>query len=319
MEIPEIHVADENNVLTRYTDPIDLCNACRAFYQSRLEMTKTVKAQWRCPVVGGGDGHQGKESKKHSSKKSSLDIAIQLLKHEMACLMEQDLYLMKQMLTLNEEIEDLKWRRRHAWGTSSSSFYSSDMMQSNLSLGKGEEQAPFKFSPPSSLSLQLEGASTRFSLYNDDDPYGTFNRKHLLQGRYGTNRRSIGRTPFVLSSVPLSQHSNSLPESDNTTKQSSPSEQESRLSSLTGSLERVHVDVMSEETEADNGDHVVLSVSRDPSNAVDRELDYRDSDSLRSDVAPKEKSNFTRKNGKLQQVAMDSQDSGIHDCNSGSL
>ena len=53
-----------------------------------------------------------------------------------AALMDLDLSLMKQLLTLNEEIEDLKWRRRRGWvdNCGSSQEGSWDMMQSAASL-----------------------------------------------------------------------------------------------------------------------------------------------------------------------------------------
>ncbi|GFS25011.1 hypothetical protein ElyMa_003431200 [Elysia marginata] len=94
--------------------------------------------------------------------------------------MDLDLRLMRQLLILNEEIEDLKWRRRHAWGDNcaSSQDGSYDMMQSAASLSnKLEMQPALKFSTPSSLSLQLEGdEAARFSVYDDDDHTNTFNR-----------------------------------------------------------------------------------------------------------------------------------------------
>ena len=93
-------------------------------------------------------------------------------------LMDQDLSLMKQLLTLNEEIEDLKWRRRYCWNTSS--FYASscqsqsrEWTSSEMSVSKSGD-IPSKYPSPSSLSLPMNRSNISF--YDETNPTGTFNR-----------------------------------------------------------------------------------------------------------------------------------------------
>ncbi|ESO97116.1 hypothetical protein LOTGIDRAFT_174598 [Lottia gigantea] len=94
-----------------------------------------------------------------------------------ASLMDQDLSLMKQLLTLNEEIEELKWRRRYAWSknsmASSGDMESNDWTESDVSMCIPETDIPQKYPSPSSLSLQETHSA---SFYDDSDPCGTFNR-----------------------------------------------------------------------------------------------------------------------------------------------
>ncbi|KAL8604724.1 hypothetical protein ACOMHN_017683 [Nucella lapillus] len=104
-----------------------------------------------------------------------------------ASLMEQDLSLMKQLLTLNEEIEELKWRRRYCWSRTSSMMTSSgdvdlgsltSFTSSEASLGwwRGESGDMLtKYPGISSLSLHTD--HNRVSIYDEEDPMGTFNRR----------------------------------------------------------------------------------------------------------------------------------------------
>ncbi|KAH9493158.1 hypothetical protein Btru_022503 [Bulinus truncatus] len=306
VDLPEIQVEDENNVLTKYTDPIDLSNACREFYQSRLEMTKAMKTQWTSPTTISGDGHQPVDNRKHVNNKVSLDAAIQVLKHEMASLMEQDLHLMKQMLTLNEEIEDLKWRKRHAWGEMSSSFYSSDMIQSNISVGRADEQVPLKFSPPSSLSLQLEGISNRFSVYNDDDPCGTFNRKTFPSKTYLANKKFHNRLSLAAQNVPIT---NGV--TIGSSKRMSLNEFDYKTNHLSDSSERINSDYSSKYSSRPK----CMTTSGDRC----RLMDNGELDCVIEETGIKIRSTVSGMSGQKLQQAMVSQDSGIHDCNNGSL
>ncbi|XP_052814540.1 uncharacterized protein LOC128241577 [Mya arenaria] len=81
----------------KYTDGIELSNACREYYHNRQREAAAVKER-----LASGKG---------KSQKSSMDVAMDTLRKEMSSLMEVDLGLMRQLLTLNEAIEDLKSQR----------------------------------------------------------------------------------------------------------------------------------------------------------------------------------------------------------------
>ncbi|XP_067662900.1 uncharacterized protein [Haliotis asinina] len=175
--------ADHNRMVPpegadKYTDSIELSNACREFYQSRLKSAQSLKEKWgsdrRTVNISDSNGNE--------KKKSSIDIAMEKLRSEMASLMDQDLSLMKQLLTLNEEIEELKWRRRYCWSkssflNSSCDVTSTDWSQSDMSITKLGEDLPPKYPSPSSLSLSID--DSRGSFYDDADSARTLSREQL--------------------------------------------------------------------------------------------------------------------------------------------
>lgn len=101
--------------------------------------------------------------------------------------MEQDLSLMKQLLTLNEEIEELKWRRRYlGWGAASSR--TSTAASSNYSLltssgdvlgasatssegwwGDSNDHIPSKYPGISTLSLHADCGHNRLSIFEEGE------------------------------------------------------------------------------------------------------------------------------------------------------
>lgn len=85
-------------VKDEYTASIELSNACREFYRNRVKATENFKQN-----LGG--------NRSTHYRRTSIDDAMEKLRNEMASLMDQDLSLMKQLLTLNEAIEDLKVKR----------------------------------------------------------------------------------------------------------------------------------------------------------------------------------------------------------------
>ncbi|CAL1530343.1 unnamed protein product [Lymnaea stagnalis] len=348
MDIPTIQVQSDCNVLSKYTDPIDLSNACRAFYQSRLEITRQMKDRWRSGQDGGSNDN-GMEGVSRTSrragleeprKKNSLDVAIERLRHEMACLMEQDLCLMQQLLTLNEEIEDLKWRKRHVWNMSSS-FYSSDMIQSASSLGKVDEAPALKFSTPSSLSLQLEGISTRFSIYNDEDPNGTFNRKTRALKNYAALRNSpvpmmsplasnspVPMMSSLASNIPAHQGANntSFHVSDDKTNpkvrvraslfiDSKPDRVNS--SSVSSSVTKSEAQTQGQRTVV-NSDNT-RSQRQSLTKGIPTSTGQWDDNVIMAGRDTKPLPTLRRQNATILKTDMESQDSGIHDCNGGSL
>lgn len=124
----EFEVTDNNHVTKatdKYTDSIDLSNACREFYQSRKQAAEVVKEKLA------SSGRQ-----RATKKKTSIDVAMETLRNEMAGLMDQDLSLMKQLLTLNEAIEDLKWQRKYYHSQSSMPESSCDLNESDWSVSE---------------------------------------------------------------------------------------------------------------------------------------------------------------------------------------
>ncbi|XP_069128066.1 uncharacterized protein T25D10.4-like [Argopecten irradians] len=87
----------------KYTESIELSNKCREFYRRRMENMEMSK-QRLSPTF----------RPTPRNKKSSIDVAMEKLGSEMTSLMDQDMSLMKQLLMLNEAIEELKFHRRYS-------------------------------------------------------------------------------------------------------------------------------------------------------------------------------------------------------------
>ena len=70
------------------SDPIELSNACRAFYNARLESARVLRERWGSPTAGqqAGEatvGAAGSDKNENCRKKSSIDIAMETLRREM--------------------------------------------------------------------------------------------------------------------------------------------------------------------------------------------------------------------------------------------
>ena len=116
---------------------------------------------------------------------------------------------MKQLLTLNEEIEELKWRRRYGGGwshTSSTLTWSGDVplgslgsfTSSDASLGwwRGESGDPLPAKYPGISSLSLHADIARLSVYDEEDPATTFNLR-AVRGDCSDGDRGSQRTLTV--------------------------------------------------------------------------------------------------------------------------
>lgn len=145
----------DNNHLTKaddkYMDSIDLSNACREFYQTRKRAAEVVKEKL---------ANSGRQ--RTCKKTTSIDVAMETLRTEMASLMDQDLSLMKQLLTLNETIEELKWQKKYYHSQSSVPNSSCDLSGSDLSISEtdmydSENEATRKYSTSSPVSLKEHG------------------------------------------------------------------------------------------------------------------------------------------------------------------
>lgn len=134
--VTEEFVVTDNNHVTKvddkYMDSIDLSNACREFYQTRKMATEAVKEKL---------SESGRT--RTQTKKTSIDIAMETLRNEMASLMDQDLSLMKSLLTLNEAIEDLKWKNQyyHSHSSMDDSCSDSELSVSETDMFESESEA----------------------------------------------------------------------------------------------------------------------------------------------------------------------------------
>lgn len=116
-----------------YTASIELSNACREFYRNRVKATESFKEK------------MGTQIPKPVQRKTGIDAAMDKLKSEMASLMDQDLSLMKQLLTLNEAIEDLKVKRlyhlsKDSMRTSSQEMHASDWSVSETDMFDSDDE-----------------------------------------------------------------------------------------------------------------------------------------------------------------------------------
>lgn len=107
---------DDSDDMSEYEESISFHNACREFYINRKDATESFKHSM--------ERDDEKRTEVHKRKKTtSIDDAMERLRREMASLMDQDLTLMEQLMTLSETIEDIKVKR--LYGSSRESFHSS--------------------------------------------------------------------------------------------------------------------------------------------------------------------------------------------------
>lgn len=154
----EVEVAFTDDVMSnidRHTEYIELSNKCREFYKKRIESADTIKQ--RLSPTPTAD---------RLRKKNSLDVAFEKLGKEMSSLMDQDLSLMKQLLTLNESIEELKFKRRYSCESvpqdSQESLNGSDWSVSETDIFNSDDDLYEKCKNPSMRSL-----SSRLNLNED--------------------------------------------------------------------------------------------------------------------------------------------------------
>lgn len=140
--------------MDKYTASIELSNACRQFYQSRLEAAHGIKSRWerhsnpQSTCCGDDSNDNCRPASDHTCssvssgsqqrQRNSIDEAMDRLRSEMTSLMDQDLSLMKQLLTLNETIEELKWQRRYYYSRGSLPGSSTDLRHSDCSISDTE-------------------------------------------------------------------------------------------------------------------------------------------------------------------------------------
>lgn len=150
LDVPEIQIESAEN--DEYTASIELSNACREFYRHRVQATETFKQTINT--------RNNTETMK--TKRTSIDDAMEKLRTEMASLMDQDLSLMKQLLTLNEAIEDLKTKRlyhvsKDSLRASSQELHASDCSVSETDMFETDDEAEKK-------QLELKDKTSSLSL-----------------------------------------------------------------------------------------------------------------------------------------------------------
>lgn len=121
--VPDISVDASDD----YTAAIELSNACREFYRNRVKATENFKQTMNS---------RNNTATLTNTKRTTIDDAMDKLRNEMASLMDQDLSLMKQLLTLNESIEDLKTKRLYHVSKDSLRASSQEMHASDWSVSE---------------------------------------------------------------------------------------------------------------------------------------------------------------------------------------
>lgn len=134
-----------DTAMDKYTAAIELSNACRQFYQARVEAANCIKSRWQMHAHSTRCNDNDRPAEENSKTtperrhRNSIDEAMEKLRTEMTSLMDQDLSLMKQLLTLNETIEDLKWQRRYYYSRSSLQDSSADLASSLSDMSESED------------------------------------------------------------------------------------------------------------------------------------------------------------------------------------
>ncbi|CAG2229433.1 unnamed protein product [Mytilus edulis] len=132
--------------INKYEESVDFQNNCRSYYLNRVEASATFKRKL--------------EQNKEKPKKTSMSAAMDRLRHEMTSLVDQDLSLMRQLLTLNETIEELKNKRLYG--------VSKDSLDESANYIKGSTCQLSKSMSTMSLSSQASSECSS-SIMSEDD------------------------------------------------------------------------------------------------------------------------------------------------------
>ncbi|KAK3090485.1 hypothetical protein FSP39_012222 [Pinctada imbricata] len=123
-------------ITDKYSEDIEFYNACRQHYLQRVEATKLFKLKTASlPVSSASDVPTTRSPPlRQCERQSSLEESLVNLRKEMSSLMDMDLSLMKQMLTLNEAIEEMKAKRLYTVSKDSLCESSGRMTASDFSV-----------------------------------------------------------------------------------------------------------------------------------------------------------------------------------------
>ncbi|VDI07638.1 Hypothetical predicted protein [Mytilus galloprovincialis] len=101
LELSMSHQNIPDITVDKYEETVELQNNCRSFYLNRKKASEDFKQSL----------NEHSEKNVGIGKRTSLSTAMDKLREEMASLVDQDLSLMKQLMTLNETIEEIKTKR----------------------------------------------------------------------------------------------------------------------------------------------------------------------------------------------------------------
>ncbi|GAB1600462.1 putative uncharacterized protein DDB_G0272516 [Argonauta hians] len=182
----------------KYTASIELSNACREFYRSRIKAAEIARKKLECDSnfdknAAGSNSSSSNSNNQTRKKKTTIDIAMEQLRREMNSLMDQDLSLMKQLLILNETIEDLKVQRGYLSSRGSLPSSSCDLSESQWSVSEtemfeSENELTNKYASPSTLSLNLEQKCHITSDF--EDLINEANKKMFITKKFYERRNS---------------------------------------------------------------------------------------------------------------------------------
>lgn len=102
----DIESESESSEEGEYEANIEFSNTCRHYYLSRMEATESFKKDLKKE-----DSEKKNISPRQRRRPNTIDDKMEELRSEMASLMDQDVSLMKQLLTLNETINEIKQGR----------------------------------------------------------------------------------------------------------------------------------------------------------------------------------------------------------------
>ncbi|XP_052095193.1 uncharacterized protein LOC127730717 [Mytilus californianus] len=132
--------------IDKYEESVDFQNNCRSYYLNRVEASESFKRKL--------------EQNREKPKQTSMSAAMERLRQEMTSLVDQDLSLMRQLLTLNETIEELKNKRLYGVSKDSLGESTNYLKDSSRQLDKSM----------SSLSLSSQTSSEcSSSIMSEDD------------------------------------------------------------------------------------------------------------------------------------------------------
>ncbi|KAI0219705.1 hypothetical protein LSAT2_028767 [Lamellibrachia satsuma] len=173
-----------------YTAAIELSNTCRRFYVARLHSAKRLKEK----LVEGGERGGGDGGRNERRQQTPLDKSMNVLRKEMASLIDQDLNLMRQLLTLNERIEDLKWQQKldvyHQREVATPTDCSGDELDGSDPGDEDRDTFLGKYPSPSALSL-FDGCGSHDEL----------DRERTNAAEQDTNTSDLGSSEHVTSSA----------------------------------------------------------------------------------------------------------------------
>ncbi|KAL5022564.1 hypothetical protein ScPMuIL_001719 [Solemya velum] len=178
----KVFTGTKERMANDYTTFIELSNKCRDIYNSRLLKAEHTKDKLNI---------QPGSTRQSEMKNTSMGKAMEKLREEMSTLIDQDMSLMCQILTLNEAVEDLKSRREYHYrkrlddSSSCGSLWS--VSTDDLRKSDTVEELHQKYPSPSTLSLHSRISRS----YDVEDVHSTPKRLFTNISRKPISRQTI--------------------------------------------------------------------------------------------------------------------------------